>query len=76
MLMSIVVFQAVMNYNREKKCGLTPTTVFWEGAISISSLLMGFIVDVVYDFMDIQASAIVGQAAEIFPVSPEGICFV
>ena len=47
----------------------TRALVIYLSMISISSLLMGFIVDVVYDFMDIQASAIVGQAAEIFPES-------
>ena len=47
----------------------TRALIIYLSMISISSLLMGFLVDVIYDLMDIQASAIVGQAAEIFPES-------
>lgn len=47
----------------------TRALIIYLSMVSISSLLMGCIVDVVYDLMDIQASAIVGQAAEIFPES-------
>lgn len=45
----------------------TRALVIYLSMISISSLLMGFLVDMVYDFMQIEASAIVGQASEIFP---------
>ncbi len=37
------------------------------GMISVCSLAMGFIIDLIYDVSGIQASAIVGQAGEIFP---------
>ena len=37
------------------------------GMISLCSLIMGLAVDLVYSFSGIQASAIVGQAGEIFP---------
>ena len=37
--------------------------------ISLCSLAMGFFVDFVYDTLGVQASAIVGQASEIFPES-------
>ncbi len=37
------------------------------GMISVCSIAMGFIVDLIYDVSGIQASAIVGQAGEIFP---------
>lgn len=46
----------------------TRALIIYLSMISISSLLMGFLVDAVYDLMNIQASAIVGQAAEIFPM--------
>jgi len=44
--------------------------------ISATSLLMGFLVDIVYDLMGIQASAIVGQASEIFPESVQLVAAV
>lgn len=37
--------------------------------ISVCALVFGFIVDLIYDLSGIQASAIVGQAGEIFPQS-------
>lgn len=45
----------------------TRALIIYLSMISITSLLMGFLVDIIYDLMGIQASAIVGQAAEIFP---------
>lgn len=45
----------------------TRALVIYLFMISATSLLMGFMVDLVYDFMQIEASAIVGQASEIFP---------
>jgi uncharacterized membrane protein YraQ (UPF0718 family) len=47
----------------------TRALVIYLAMISICSIAMGFFVDFVYDFSGIQASAVVGQASEIFPVS-------
>jgi len=44
--------------------------------ISLTSLLIGFFVDWVYDTSGIQASAIVGQASEIFPGSVQLIAAI
>ncbi len=43
--------------------------VIYLSMISICSIAMGFFVDFVYDTLGVQASAIVGQASEIFPAS-------
>lgn len=37
--------------------------------IAFCSLAMGFFLDVVYDLLNVQASAVVGQASELFPES-------
>ena len=47
----------------------TRALIIYLSMISVASLLMGFLVDAIYGLMNIQASAIVGQAAEIFPES-------
>lgn len=47
----------------------TRALIIYLSMISIASLMMGFLVDAIYDLMNVQASAIVGQAAEIFPES-------
>jgi uncharacterized membrane protein YraQ (UPF0718 family) len=47
----------------------TRALVIYLSMISLCSIAMGFFVDFVYDFSGIQASAVVGQASEIFPES-------
>lgn len=46
----------------------TRTLVIYLTMIAVTSLAMGICVDVIYELMGIQASAVVGQAAEIVPV--------
>ena len=45
----------------------TRALLIYLSMISLASLFMGFIIDLIYDRLGIQASAIVGQAGEIFP---------
>ncbi|MFC1816231.1 permease, partial [Thermodesulfobacteriota bacterium] len=45
--------------------------VIYLGAISICALALGFLTDMLYFKLGISALAVVGQAAEIFPVSVE-----
>lgn len=45
----------------------TRALVIYLSMISICSLAMGFLVDFIYDLLGVQASAVVGQASEIFP---------
>jgi uncharacterized protein len=45
----------------------TRALLIYLSMISLASLSLGFLVDTLYDLMEIQASAIVGQASEIFP---------
>lgn len=45
----------------------TRILMIYLGMISVCSLITGSLVDLLYSRMDIQASASVGQAAEIFP---------
>ncbi len=47
----------------------TRALLIYLSMISLCSVAFGFIVDMIYDFSGIQASAIVGQAGEIFPES-------
>jgi len=47
----------------------TRALVIYLSMIAVCSLAMGFFIDWVYDIAGIQASAVVGQASEIFPVS-------
>lgn len=42
--------------------------------ISACSLLMGILLDSIYDFLDIEASVVVGQASEMIPHSLQLIC--
>jgi len=43
--------------------------VIYLSVISIVSLAMGLLLDLIYDVLDVQASAVVGQASELFPES-------
>ncbi len=43
--------------------------VIYLSMITITSLSMGFFVDFLYDILGVQASAVVGQASELFPES-------
>ncbi len=45
----------------------TRTLVIYLSMISICSLAMGGLLDMIYRVMDIQASAVVGQASEVIP---------
>jgi len=45
----------------------TRALVIYLAMISLCSLAMGFAVDMIYDLSGIQASAVVGQAGELFP---------
>ncbi len=47
----------------------TRALVIYLSMISICSLAMGFLVDFVYEVLNVQASAVVGQASELFPES-------
>lgn len=47
----------------------TRALVIYLSMISICSLLMGYLVDLIYDLLGIKASAVVGQASELFPES-------
>lgn len=47
----------------------TRALVIYLSMISLCSLAMGFWVDFVYDISGVQASAVVGQASELFPES-------
>lgn len=47
----------------------TRALVIYLSMISVCSLVMGFLVDFIYDTLGIQASAVVGQASEIMPES-------
>lgn len=47
----------------------TRALVIYLSMISLCSLAMGFFLDWVYDSVGIQASAVVGQASQIFPES-------
>jgi len=44
--------------------------------IAVCSLAMGFFVDFAYKVLDVQASAVVGQASELFPESVQLISAV
>jgi len=44
--------------------------------ISACSLLMGFTLDFIYAFLDIEASAVLGQSSEMVPHSVELICAI
>lgn len=45
----------------------TRALVIYLSMISLCSLAMGFFLDLIYDLLDLQASAVVGQASELFP---------
>jgi len=47
----------------------TRALVIYLSMIALCSLAMGFFVDFVYKVLDVQASAVVGQASELFPES-------
>jgi hypothetical protein len=47
----------------------TRALIIYLSMISICSLAMGFLIDFTYDFYGIQASAVVGKAAELIPES-------
>ncbi len=47
----------------------TRALVIYLSMIAVCSLAMGFFVDFVYKILDVQASAVVGQASELFPES-------
>ncbi len=47
----------------------TRALVIYLSMISLCSLAIGFFVDFLYDRLEIQASAVVGQASELFPKS-------
>lgn len=51
----------------------TRALVIYLSMIAVCSLAMGFFVDFVYKVLDIQASAVVGQASELFPESVQMI---
>jgi len=52
----------------------TRALVIYLSMISMCSIAMGFFVDFVYKVLNVQASAIVGQASELFPESVQLIC--
>jgi uncharacterized membrane protein YraQ (UPF0718 family) len=45
----------------------TRALMIYLGMISICAVLMGFLLDTIYDFLGIKADAVIGQAAEIIP---------
>jgi uncharacterized protein len=54
----------------------TRALVIYLSMIALCSLAMGFFVDFVYKVLDVQASAVVGQASELFPESVQLISAV
>jgi len=44
--------------------------------ISVCSLLMGFTLDFIYAFLDIEAGAVIGQSSEMVPHSVQLICAI
>ncbi|MBT3387228.1 MAG: hypothetical protein HN417_04780 [Desulfobacula sp.] len=54
----------------------TRALVIYLSMIAVCSLAMGFFVDFAYKVLDVQASAVVGQASELFPESVQLISAV
>ena len=54
----------------------TRALIIYLSMIAICSLAMGFFVDFAYKVLDVQASAVVGQASELFPESVQLISAV
>ena len=66
----------VATINVVKKIFNTRTLIIYLSMITICSLAMGFFVDWLYLFMDIEAKAVVGQASEIIPYSLQLTCAI
>jgi uncharacterized membrane protein YraQ (UPF0718 family) len=52
----------------------TRALVIYLVMIAVCSLLMGFALDFIYAFLDIEASAVIGQPSEMVPHSVQLIC--
>ena len=66
----------VATINVVKKIFNTRTLIIYLSMIAICSLSMGFFVDWLYTFMDIEAKAVVGQASEIIPYGLQLFCAI
>jgi hypothetical protein len=52
----------------------TRALVIYLTMIALCSLLMGFSLDQIYSFLDIEASVVVGHAAEMIPYEVQLVC--